>query len=410
MKNSSSLQQKLINVTVGKSGLVDKKEAENAIGEYFNKAFSAADIKNLEYISSAVSLNSISFLVEFEFERKTTKAFGKVHIESNTKSVSPLGAEEEYLNAELLEKNGWPVLKPILKSENNNYPLLLYPKVENKTLFQKLENSFKEKRNLVTQKDLTNLDNMNKIIWQAEERSIENLSAEEANNSPVQTLFLRRVEKGARIDQWYKGNAKIENLKTTFGEIKNKEWIINGVRYKTTLEEILNKIREIFKFQNEAPSAIMHGDDHAGNIFLKNEQAIVFDPAFAGRNPLVLGNIKSLAHNSYLQIAGMYYETGITSEYKISENYIETNWDFENSYMFETLERIAKSNITQKILPGLKYIGETEKSIRFLKATLASCALLTINPMEIKRPNNLFEMAILFYNLGGFESLNIIEN
>jgi hypothetical protein len=65
------------------------------------------------------------------------------------------------------------------------------------------------------------------------------------------------------------------------------------------------------------PTAITHGDDHFGNIFDINGKFVAFDPAFAGRHPVLLGMIKHVMHNTLLHPLWYYEPAKVLNKIKI---------------------------------------------------------------------------------------------
>ena len=77
------------------------------------------------------------------------------------KKISPLGAENEYSNAEMLAKAGWPVLKPLGKNKDPMYPLLLYPVVSDPALFDIQEEAYITGTKQLTQTQINQLAKYN---------------------------------------------------------------------------------------------------------------------------------------------------------------------------------------------------------------------------------------------------------
>src|SRR3989344_7483603 len=118
----AQLQELLIKVTIG-GGKINQIDKALLLGEYTRRAFPGVEILKVEATNTAASLNSLSGKIKFKKDGKTETFFGKIHIEANTGKLNPLGAEKEYLNADLLAETGWPVLKPDAKRKSPEFPL-----------------------------------------------------------------------------------------------------------------------------------------------------------------------------------------------------------------------------------------------------------------------------------------------
>lgn len=423
--NAAELRDALTSVTVGGSrGNVDLERKGFIFAEYIRRAFPTARVIDVQPIATRAALNSVSGIITIQFQKQETQTvFGKVHIESNTKSINVLGAEQEYENAEMLADAGWPVLKPISKSENFDYPLLLYPVIDAIPLFDKLEESYISGDVQITDEELAALALYNQVIGEQEVRKIRVGTREEATNSPVQTLLLKRFESDGRIDQWYTPQTVFTlpglDKQITWNELLNKQWIIDGQEYQITLGQIVEQARKILAFDGEEQTylTISHGDDHAGNVRLTNPPT-VFDPAFAGWNPAAL-DVKALAHTGFLPMAGMYYPPkGLETNYQLSDESIIFTGNMENLPIFETQEMLAKQLIDFRILPLLKRIkdmgGDITKEKQRMQAGLAACALLTVNIAQLLEQDDgravgLLPMAIMFASLQGLPMLEYLK-
>lgn len=424
MKNLSTieLKDKLIKVTFGgTSDRIDLKEKAQVLAEYVQRAFPECKVLNIVPTDTTAALNSVSGIIQLKYpDGSVKKVFGKIHIESNTKVINSLGAEKEYVNAEVLVAAGWPVLKPTEISKTLDYPLLLYPVLKEPTLFEILEEFYTKRKSKISIKIISNLKKYNEKIGLKEIESLRTDKSNKATNAPVQALFLNRLKVGGRIDQWYAKETmfKLPGLENSISweELLDARWIINGIPYDISLREIIDQARNNLAFQDEKEEFLIlsHGDDHAGNVRLANPP-IVFDPAFAGWNPVSL-DVKALAHTGFLPLASMYYvPKDLQCNYKRSENalIVETNMqDFEQKVLIKQI-------IDLRLLPLLKAVktrgGNIEREKQRMKSAFVCCALLTVNIAKLLEQNDgrgigLLPMAIMFNELKYFPMLEYMDN
>ena len=407
--------QELLSLTIGGFQQTGGSERNRLFSKYIKEALPDENVSDVEVISSLASLNSVAASGMIGGR----KYFFKVHVETG------LNADDEYRQAGLLKQAGWPVYSPIMKSENHGFPLLVYPWTDSPTLFDKLERSYKAGRSELYDKDLKLLEAMNRRIGRMELISLKEIPASAAATAPVQMFFARRFEKGARIDKWYAPETVFplpsagSGLALSWDVICRARWKINDQEFSATLGDIVKEARKMLAFsqEDEVWATISHGDDHAGNIFLSSDEALVFDPAAASDiNPAVLADVKALAHNGFLPMGGMYYDPTLeyTYEYGEAENTIKVSVDFSKSPVFDRHMAIARQIIDFRLNPMLTALREKgadmEKEHARLKTALAACALLTVDISKLLRADDgrgkgLLAMAILLYELKGFEVL-----
>ncbi|HEX5798421.1 MAG TPA: hypothetical protein VFX79_03625 [Candidatus Saccharimonadales bacterium] len=411
--------QEIAGLTIGGFEASNILERNQLFSEYINNALPSSNVIDVRVISSPASLNSVA--ASGRIARK--KYFFKVHIETNSK------VEKEYEQAELLASSGWPVYAPVMKSENPKFPLLVYPWTDSPTLFDKLALTYKNNQVEIDKKDLKKLEAMNQAIGRAEAGSFKKVLAEQAAKSPIQMFFARRFEAGGRIDDWYKPETTFvlpaddgKSLTLSWQVIMRSKWLINGEVYPQTLEDTVEEARKSLAYSGEDDAWVntSHGDDHAGNIFLTGNGAKVFDPAAAGdNNPVILADVKALAHSGFLPMAGMYYDPKLPYSYSYDEegNTIKVDADFSKSPAFEPHMAIASQIINLRINPALNALNKNgadmKNEYKRFKAALAGCALLTVNIAKLlekndKRGAGLLAMAVMLNGLSGFEVLGKI--
>ncbi len=420
----TELKSRLIASTIGGvvSG-VDYRQTRTFFSEYMKRAFPKIKIFSLLPINTSAALNSISATAEIELNGKKISIFAKVHIESETKVINAAGVKDEYRKAGLLVKNGWPVVKPITISQNEDYPLLLYPKMDEPTLFDELEKSNRTGVSTFTAQLISDLNVFNQTIGQKELQSLRQGSSKEAQNAPVQTLFWNRFKPGGRIDQWYTENTLFQLPGLTepipWKKLLSCIWKINDTLYSITLQDVIDNARKVLSFKEEKNTFITlsHGDDHAGNIRL-TQPPLVFDPAFAGWNPVAL-DIKALAHTGFSPLAGMYYlPKGAICTYQKNGNQLEVKVNIVDLPIYPMHEELARQIIDMRILPLLQKIknlgGNIKKESQRIKSGLAGCALLTVNISKLLQQGDgraigLLPMAVMFSELKGLPMLEYLD-
>ncbi|MBP6884320.1 MAG: hypothetical protein KBC17_00675 [Candidatus Pacebacteria bacterium] len=429
--NAQELHKKLLASTIGGSTKDERLglEAVEAFTLYVQNAFNdKVEVKNLELLYSKVSLNSIIANATMQFDGFDTPVFLKIHIEANTKGQSALGDDKEYGNAKLLEECGWPILAPLTKNTNPEYPLLVYPRIDAPTLFNLIEESYGEKNN-ITNDILDSFTASQKVIGRATVLTLKECAVQTVINAPVQTLFLERFKIGGRLDQWYTDSTVFAlpglSKPTAWSILKNAKWNINGELYSKTLAEIIESARKSLSFsgENSALCATSHGDDHSGNVFieLSKNQAILFDPAFAGENPFTLCDTKALAHIGYMMMGGMYFDPKLKNPlYRFDEetNTIFAFVDYRSTPLFNEHEEMARQIIDDRIIPMFRKArdmgGDIKKEIIRQKDALSGCPLLTINIPKLLdskdgRGMGLLPLVIMLNELNGLPSLKYLS-
>lgn len=426
-----NMREKLISITIGGGAEnVDPAYKAAVFREYMESAFPGADIGNVTPISTTASLNSACAYVDITpQDSESISAFAKIHIESDSQSASVLGADNEYFQANLLAQHGWPVLVPLMSSESEDYPVLIYPRVETATLFDLLEGSYDRGENLIISGDLAILSRFNRQVGRAMVDSSRVVNSGEAVSSPVQTLFLERFKEGGRIDIWYRPDTRFTLPERagdiTWRELLGAKWVINGDSYDITLSEVIQNARKYLSFDGESRAfvCVSHGDDHSGNIFMvrKRGEAIIFDPAFAGWNPASLSNIKALAHICVVPMGGMYYDPKIENvsySWDENKNVISVDIPFESSVLYGVHETLAKQIIDLRILPLIRRSKQAginlENEFERIKYALAGCALLTTNiprllEQDDGRGQGLLPLTIMFAELKGLPILDYLR-
>ncbi len=428
--SAQKLHKVLLASTIGGSETGDRlgQEAVDAFTLYVKNAMSGnAEVKDLTLLRSKVSLNSIIASAKMVFDTKETAVFLKVHIEANTSGQSVLGDDKEYANAKLLETAGWPILSPLTKNIDPNYPLLVYPNIQTLSFFNLIEESYADE-NKITPPLLVIFNETQKNIGSATLPTLKESSTREAQNAPVQTLFLKRFKEGGRVDDWYRDETifalpgLLEPI--AWNVLKNAKWSINGTLFEKTLAEIINSARNSLAYTGEEKSftVISHGDDHSGNMFIDEKSALLFDPAFAGENPVALSETKALAHIGYMIMGGMYFDPKLKTaafRFDSEKNIIFAEVDFNSTPLYKEHEKIARTIIDARILPLFKEAARMgasmPKEVQRLQDALSGCPLLTINIPKLLdakdgRGTGLLPLVIMLNQMTGLPSLEYLKD
>ena len=283
---------------------------------------------------SEVSLNSINGILTSEGNRRL---FFKFHAEEG-ETQSLIGGE--YYRADLLDKLGWNIVKPIAVSTKPGRQCLVYEERHEPTAYE----AFGEQDDLYLRTGAYD-GGVVKGLLAAEEkylvkaagimtRTLEPASPETAS-APLLQLFSHRLigAGGAtpRVDLFYSGKLVTlpDGSKAAFDDVAVKKWVVNGCEMPHTLADIirLSKKHLAVSALARGPTVVSHGDDHNGNKFYTAGEFITFDPAFAGRHPALLAPIKGTMHNAPLH-PFWYYKPGrvhdlIQASFSINADRIE---------------------------------------------------------------------------------------
>jgi dihydroorotate dehydrogenase len=154
---------------------------------------------------------------------------------------------------------------------------------------------------------------------------------------------------------------------------------------------------------------------------LDRNKAILFDPAFAGENPVALCDTKALAHIGYMVMGGMYFDPKLNSpKYRYDEetNTMFASIKFNETPLYNEHEAMALSIIENRVLPlfeNAKLNGaDTEKEISRLSDSLSACPLLTINIPKLLdskdgRGTGLLPLVLMLNELKGFPSIEYLS-
>lgn len=378
----------------------DKTAAEALLLSFVRAHFPELKTASVELIPKPTSLNSFN---GFLTQQDGTRRFFKTHTEANT-------IINEYYNAELLARAGYPVIQPIFRSTEPGKQFLVYEVIEDRSVFDmawEIENGDETLLPALTEAQHRADDELlNLYLATSGEQT-----AEEAARAPVHQLFYHRLS-GGRFAAFY-GNAlpgRKPRTVVTFGlpldspvpvtthTILHERWKINGVRYggepgRTLYFVIKNSGRHLWPPDN--PSLTMyiigHGDAHNGNVFFRADERKLtyFDPAFAGKHHPLLDIAKPLFHNVFAM--WMYFPHDMLSKLRITMNHSPADGIVvEYDYPLHPVRLMFFESKIQRVLIPLLQALKARKKLpagwrRILKTALFCCPFLTMNLADSQR-------------------------
>lgn len=348
----------------------DRSQAESLLLSFIRQQFEL-DVVRVELRPLAVSLNSFNGFITLA---DSTRLFFKSHVESGA-------ILNEYYNASELAACGYPMIQPLFQSTEAGRQLLIYEMVSDPTVFDVAWQIEQGDVNFLP--TLTRLQNeSDDLLFQLYQKTFEPQTAEAAARSSVHQLFYHRLT-GERLNRFYADTIPIQLPDATYsmGEIRSCRWIINGIEYGETLNNLIDSATKLLQPGQSGPSILGHGDAHNGNVFMRTEGLVYFDPAFAGRHHPLLDLTKPLFHNVYAM--WMYYphEKAAQTHIKIKHT---GNWiEVEHNYQVPHIRQMfLKSKVERVLKPIISLLNE-QGMLRpdwtdYLKAALFCCPLLTM--------------------------------
>ncbi len=324
------------------------------------------------------SLNSFNGFVTFE---DGSEKFFKTHTENNT-------VIQEYYNAELLARVGYPIIQPTFQSTTTGQQILLYDIIHHEAVFDlcwHIENTQSiDWQNLATAQNSADVELL-KIYRHT-------LGQDASPSSPIHQLFYHRLV-GGRMDNFYMEKTLLfPNGEHAISDLETKKWVINEQVYENTLYNIIERaIRLLNPIHCDAVSVIGHGDAHNGNVFFVDENVpslLYFDPAFAGKHHPLLDLAKPLFHNVFAM--WMYYPNEKASQTQVKVEMSDNTVSVDYDYLLHGVRKMFfESKIDNVLIPMLKLL-KAEGLLRddwraFLKSALFCCPYLTMNLADRER-------------------------
>ncbi len=358
----------------------DRPAAEQLLGRFITDVF-ALPVASVELRPLAVSLNSFNGFVTLDDERRL---FFKSHVE-------PGSVIAEYYNSDLLQQAGYPIIRPVAASTEPGQQMLLYEVVEDRSVF---DVAWEIERSPGEHSDSARLAaaqaRADDALLTAYRSVLQWAAASVHAAAPIHQLFYHRLTRG-RLDEFYAPDVEVTlpgiGL-TSLARIRAARWQINGVAFSDTLEDVIQRAIRLLRPDQAGPMIVGHGDAHNGNVFLRGDSLVYFDPAFAGRHDPLLDLVKPLYHN--VNAMWMYFPQVLKDERGAR---LEQDGDhFSVTYPVELhpVRMMFWQSKTERVLiPLLRHLraqGWLREDWRaYLLAGLACCPLLTMNLADQQR-------------------------
>jgi hypothetical protein len=376
----------------------DLSQANALMAEFFRERLPFA-VKEVGIRVLAVSLNSVNGILT---TGEGKRLFFKAHIESQV-------ADREYYNTEILAQAGYPVLRPVLKTqESEEQHVMLYEVVETPTMFDACR--------AVETGEASNASDLiaaqrrsDQTLLGLCERSLRWQSAAENAASPVFQLFYHRLV-GGRFDQFYRGQT-VPLFEVPWEELAELPWIINGVRYERSLRTLVDEAIRLLNPAQDGPVVVGHGDAHNGNVFYRGpyEDLLYFDPAFAGAHHPLIDLTKPLYHNTLAQWMYFPFETGekLQLTARIADGAVVVDHDYKLNSLRQGILDSKAELVLRPMVRHLDQLGWLRADYReYLRAAVFCCPLLTMNLCDrVKFPPNVSVLGLAHAVMTGNEDL-----
>jgi hypothetical protein len=348
----------------------DRKTSESLLLQFIREQFNL-DVIQVELRPLAVSLNSFNGFITLA---DSTRLFFKSHVESGA-------ILNEYYNAGELAACGYPMIQPVYQSVEAGRQLLIYEVVEAPTVFDiawEIEQGNTSQLPTLSQAQ----HDADDLLLKLYEQTLQPQTADSAASAPIHQLFHHRLT-GERLSTFY-GNAitvrwpdGIHSLDT----IRTAHWVINGVEYKETLNELIASATSLLQPGQGGPSILGHGDAHNGNVFMTGKHLTYFDPAFAGRHHPLLDLTKPLFHNVYAM--WMYFPHDKANTLSITLTGSDSLIEVEHDYSLHSVRLMFQQSKLNRVLKPVVRMLSEQGTLRpdwvdYLKAALFCCPFLTM--------------------------------
>lgn len=309
----------------------------------------------------------------------------------------------EYYRAELLDEAGFPVDRPIHVSQKPGRQILLYAKSTARRFADVCLDWERAHIDSVNPEYLSAQEALDRLVTARYLETLHTADPEQSKAEPIHQLFHGRLvdaprakSLGGRYRRFYAQSRQrfvgptgreIEIPWETFG---SKTWLINGVRYKRSLDDLFTE--SLTRLAPEAlaahPAVTAHGDAHNANIWFRpqaSQPLVFFDPAFAGRDiPALLAEIKPTFHNIFAHPFWLYHpdvaEKRLTATIRIDGDTIVSEHSWHLSALRKGFLAAKVETLWTPLLRRLKERGELpEDWRRILRCALFCCPTLVMN-------------------------------
>jgi hypothetical protein len=338
--------------------------------------------EHLSINESKLSLNSVNGSIDAGKKRY----FFKFHAEEGETETLK---DSEYYNAKMLADAGWPVVLPVFVSNTPGNQFVVYDYIEAPTafeLYEKLEESNGNASGLLAAEKTLAGKVRNAYLSSLQESTREDIEAASLN----QLFYGRLVSKEPRLEEYYLGKkVSLPEGDIAFDQLVKMQWVINGVRYEKTLEEMIESAKGLLDPSKEerVATVVGHGDDHNGNRFFIDGEFKFFDTAFAGRQPALLSFVKATAHNVFLHPQWLYDPEKLEGKLNIKVGIkddivtVEHNWKTEElSPLRLSILDIYAKEVWKPLIQEMSAKGMLPDYWReYIRAALFCCPFLVQN-------------------------------
>ncbi len=367
--------------TIQHMQFTEQEKAERLLQRWFARHMNLM-VDSVTLTPKAVSLNSFNGI----YRSNDEEYFFKTHIEEQ-------GILEEYYHAEQLQRAGYNIVTPLRTIHEDRQQMVIYPVVRWPVIFD-----------LIRAVESANAeDGTFEMLISAEKQECGRLldiyestfahsTAEEYARAPIHQLFWHRLT-GGRFKSFYEGklvhfpNGTLTQENTIpFNELLKYRWVINGVSYQKTLDELVERAKVVLNPAQAALTVIGHGDAHFGNVFLENQNRFLyFDPAFAGRHSPLLDVIKPLFHNVFA--TWMYFSTDIDQDLQLIVSRRNMTITAEHNYTLTPIRQaILQTKVEHLLKPLITKLRARDSLFadweEIMQLALMCCSLLTINLLD----------------------------
>ena len=353
----------------------DRPAAESALKAHLEAIFGEG-IRELRLNVRPESLNSFNGILQFA---SGERCFFKSHVE-----------EEEQLSAyyrlDLLEEAGYPIASPKRIREQPGQQIALYEVLTYPTYFDLVKAAEDGDANIAWEAELHPAQRRFDARVQACFGATFAPSTEPAGErAAIHQLFSERLKPSGRLGLFYLGKSRsLGGVERSFESLARLPWVINGLRYRHTLAEIIAGAQALLEPDLPSATVLGHGDAHNGNLFWNAEaqELLLFDPAFAGRHSPLLDLVKPLFHNVFAR--WMYFPEQVDGEISLEMQWREDAIYVEHDFLPSKVRAdILHSKLEEGLRPTLALLrerGGLEETWReFLRAALFCCPFLTVN-------------------------------
>jgi len=380
--------------TIQHMQFTEKDKAERLLMRWFARHMKL-NPESVTLTPKAVSLNSFNGFYRFNGK----EFFFKTHVEEQS-------IVEEYYHADVLQRAGYNIVKPLQTIHEEGRQMVIYPVVRWPVMFDLLrevesggaESGAFESIIAAEKRECERL----LAIY---EKTLTGITGAEHAHAPIHQLFWHRLT-GGRFKNFYQdkfvplpdndGN-KHTDKGILFEELLSYRWTIYdqhgaifvGKRSQPTLGQLIERARSVLHPARESLTIIGHGDAHFGNVFLQaRKDYLYFDPAFAGRHAPLLDIVKPFFHNVYA--TWMYFPQEIARNLHLSVEVRGSTIFVEHNFELTAIRQAIYDTKLEFLYAPLRDMlasrgGLPDDWREIVWLAMMCCPLLTINLLDEKR-------------------------